>query len=148
MWKLALLVFLVFNWDEVKAFDLGKVETGGFHTVSHHNPDYNFANFNPGANVDTDKGWTAGDYENSYSRMTDYARWTTPEWYRLSATLAVARIDVGADRVPFAPVVPAIVPSLRLFTEGRLSGTLQWIPRIKSTDSDVLHLAFEWSLGR
>ena len=146
MWKLALLVFLVFSWDDVWALDLGKVETIGIHTVSHHDPDYGFANFNPGAYVVTDKSWIAGAYANSYSRMTYYAGWVTPEWYRLSATLAVAHIEMGADRFPYHDLELAVVPAVRLFTEGRLSGKLQWIPRIKSTDCDVLHIAFEWSL--
>jgi len=146
MWKIALIVFLMFSCDEVKAFDLGKIDTIGIHTVSRHNPDYNFANFNPGAYVVTDKGWTAGTYANSYSRMTYYAGWTTPEWNRLSATLALAHIDVGADRFPYHDLELAVVPAVRLFTEGRWSAKLKFMPKINPNGQDILHLTIEKQL--
>ena len=146
MWKLAFLVFLVFSWDEVKAFDLGKVETVGIHTVSYHDPDYNFANFNPGVYVVSDRGWVAGIYANSYSRMTYYTGWVTPEWYRLSATIAVAHIETGPDRFPYRGLELAIVPAVRLFTQDSWSAKLAFMPKINPNGQDIFHFAFERSI--
>ena len=122
------------------AFDLGKVNTFGFHTVSHHEPWNGANNINLGGFVATDKGFVAGGYYNSWDRMAYYAGWSTPEWHRIKASV------IGVTGY-FEPVTFLVIPSVKLYQGNKWSAWISGSPvKITQEGQSVLHLSFAWEI--
>ena len=108
----------------------------GFHLLSWHIPAANYNNVNPGIYYRLAEGPVAGIYRNSLRRTSVYAAYT----------LHYGRFDLTAGVVTgyTRGAQPLLVPSMRLFTYGRVTTRLAFIPRIeKRIDSHVFHLVAE-----
>lgn len=119
----------------------------GMHTVSRHSPSGDYQNANPGLYVMADNGLIFGGYRNSFGRLTYYAGWTTPEWHRLSLTLA-AGTGYRPDEVPALSNGLSVLaaPTIRLVTIGQASLKMVWLPRVEKSQVEVLHWTVEWKL--
>jgi hypothetical protein len=118
--------------------------TIGAHLGSWHSqPGFN--NANPGLFVRAKSGLTAGVYRNSIRRTSTYVGYTA-SWAitpRVDASVTVGAIT----GYTVAPVMPMVVPSLRVGLTEQLSARVIYIPRVhEKQGADVLHLALEWSL--
>lgn len=136
-WKLALLVFLVACWDDVKAEPI----TIGFNLASIHNPDPGLNGINPGVSIRTDKGWTADVYLNSYNKPTVMAGWTMNVLSRLDLTVGLASgytREQAPLRGPFDLALVA-APSVRIFDHWRVV----YLPKGDPKGSEVYHLMYE-----
>jgi len=141
---IALLLCLI--GASAMASPLGEIDAVGVHLVSRHAPDPGVNNVNLGAYVRTSQGWTAGTYWNTYNRPTVYAGWTTPEWYRLSATVAVG---TGYEKHQ-APQLERglsllVAPTVRLFSIQQTDFKLVYVPKINHDNLEVYHLIAERS---
>ena len=111
--------------------------TLGVHLASHHFPQSEFNNFNPGLYYRSDAGWTAGAYRNSLRRGSAYAGYT---WQRGAIGLTAGGITGYGHGV-----LPLLVPSLALFTHQGVTARVAYIPRVeKRIGSHVLHLMLEY----
>jgi hypothetical protein len=83
-----------------------------------------YNNTNPGLYVRFSSGFTAGVYDNSYHDVSAYAGWT---WQTADERFAVtAGGAVGYRRMP---VMPVIIPSMRIPLDDHWSARLSVVPK-------------------
>lgn len=105
----------------------------GLHMGSVHLPAEDYNNFNPGVYIVNEQGYVAGGFYNSHRRASFYVGRQLQLYGPV--TVVVGGIT-GYDR---APVVPMLVPSVRLSEHFRLSV----LPPVWGM-STTLHLSVEW----
>lgn len=135
---LCLLRPLVFALAALTLAMPAEAGTIGFHVGSHHMPEKNYNNFNPGMYYRTDEGWTVGAYRNSLSKNSVYAGYT----WKFFGFLEVTTAGVTGY---FDAVQPLLVPSISLFTYRGVTPRLAYIPQVeKKIGSHVFHLMVEF----
>jgi hypothetical protein len=118
-------------------------ETIGLHLASKHSSykqDWNDANF--GVYARWDNGITLGTLRNSERAQSYYAGWTG-DWAlakRIDAGLTLGLIT-GYKR---APVLPMVVPSLRLAVTENLGLRTSYIFNPDKKGAHALHISAEW----
>jgi hypothetical protein len=113
----------------------------GLHVASHHSkPGFN--NFNPGIYVETTDGYTAGTYDNSESHQSYYAGRTFEAQVLPHASVAVTVGAITGYRA--APVLPLVVPTLRIPLADKVSTRFAFIPRVEKKGAAAVHLMLEY----
>jgi hypothetical protein len=113
-----------------------KIEAIGVHIGSHHVPARDFQNANPGAYARWTNGMTLGAYYNSERHMSMYAGYT----YQHGPFAVTAGLITGYER---RPVMPMIVPSVRLVEQGSVSLRLAVLPKLEKRGATVFHVMLE-----
>lgn len=114
----------------------------GLHLGSVHIPGAGMNNFNPGAYIITDDGWTLGTYFNSERHQSVYTGRTfnykiNRDW---SAQLAIG-IITGYEA---HDVLPLVAPSItRRIPDSDWKARLFYLPKVEKKGSHVLHLTVQ-----
>ena len=118
-----------------------EIDAVGLHLYSNHNPSREENNdLNVGGYVHTSGGYIVGAFWNSYKRTAVYAGWRSPEWHRLSFSVA------GVTGY-FSPVTPIFIPHWRFLETQYGSFSLSGSPvRLEEKGQAILHLSFEMPL--
>jgi hypothetical protein len=138
---IALVLALAFT-PGVKASELLPT-TVGLHLVSKHsNNNADWENTNPGLYAVWSNGATVGTYHNSMRRQSVYAGWSGnwPITQRVSAGITLGAIT-GYSR----PVLPLIVPSLRVGITDHAALRLSFIVNPLKNSAHAVHVSAEWS---
>ena len=108
--------------------------TLGVHIGSHHFPNKEFNNANPGLYYIADNGATVGTYYNSERKQSYYAGYTTEFGW--------LRVQVGAITGYRNRVLPMVAPSISLGYGFRLVA----LPKLERAGATVVHLTWETKL--
>jgi hypothetical protein len=142
-----LRILLVCLAVPASSFALDRPESFGLHTVSVHSaPGYNGTN--PGVYLLWQNGVAAGAFHNSYGRNSTYAGWL---WRIDNANrfgvLLGAATGYGSTSERMA-IAPLLVPSVRWGWDNGMSARVSLFPDPRHGAVQVLHLSFEWALGK
>jgi hypothetical protein len=116
---------------------LADVERIGVHLGTVHQVD-GFNNVNPGVYAVWQGGATVGTYYNSERNQTAYIGWT---WDRGPFAITAAALT-GYKR---APVVPGLIPSVRVPIGDRAAARVSFI-LAPEKQGRAVHISMEWAL--
>lgn len=144
LWLQALVIVATIAGSSLFPWGFARAGTVGAHLATHHfgmRPGDRLESVTPGVYLRTDAGLTLGLYRNSHALPSAYAAWT---WQTSSGRFALTAGAVTG--YPAAPVMPLLVPSVRLPLAQRIAARIAFLPKPMKHGHAGLHLSIERAL--